>query len=324
VSTRSKPFKLAIVGCGKIATAHVEAALASGTSEVVALVDPARERAEGLAERFNLRPAIATSIGEIGAVADGAVIATPNHTHADLAEQCLSLGISVLIEKPLALNVVEGERICEAARRYGGTVAVGYVSRFRENVRLMACLIRSRYFGRIHRFAYQFGTRGGWAPVSGYNLDRRTSGGGVLVTTGTHFIDRMLDWFGYPEHAILSDDSADGPEANALMHVRYDGNEGLVGTARFSKTVTMPAGFAMETDRGTVLLRDRPDAPVLLRPANRPDLESSIYLRQAAGGVAGDEFVRQLNDFVAAVQGHVPPVVTAEQGLRSLQLLEHL
>ena len=312
--------KVAIVGCGKIAASHLEAALLSPLADIAALVDPVPARAQALAERFGIHTHIATSVGDVLSGTNAAIIATPNHTHATIAEQCLAAGVSVLIEKPLAITCSEGERICEAARRSGATVAVGYVTRFRETVRLMARLIADRHFGAIHRFAYQFGTRGGWAPLSAYNLDRRTSGGGVLVTTGTHFIDRMLYWFGYPDEAALIDDAAGGPEANAEAHFGY--RHGFTGIARFSKTVTLPAGFVMDTEMGRVVLKDRADATILLRPADRPDIETSIVSRHR--GASGDEFVQQLEDFLRATRGESTPMVTGEQGLESLRLLDQL
>jgi predicted dehydrogenase len=316
-------FRLAIVGCGKIAASHAEAALASGITEISALVDPAPERARALAERFDVSPLIARDVAEIIGAVDGAVIATPNATHAPLAEQFLRAGIAVLIEKPLAISPEDGQRICDAAAATGGTVAVGYVSRFRENVRLLGTLIKEGYFGRMHRFAYQFGTRGGWAPLSGYNLDRRASGGGVLVTTGTHFVDRMLDWFGYPDSAYLVDDAEDGPEANATVHVTFGGRNELTGIARFSKTAPLPAGFVMETDLGTVILKDRSDASVMLRPARRPGLVHSLSNATRPAG-SGDEFVHQMEDFVTATRTRRPPFVTADQGQLSMRLIDEL
>jgi predicted dehydrogenase len=77
-------------------------------------------------------------------------------------------------------------------------VAVGYYMRFRNEVILLKRLLDVGYFGHIRRFHFQHGTIGGWSPLSGYNLDRNASGGGVLVVSGTHFIDLMLYWFGYP------------------------------------------------------------------------------------------------------------------------------
>jgi predicted dehydrogenase len=317
------PYRIAIIGCGKIAAAHALAAISSPLTQLTCLVDTVPARAHALAERFGLTAHVLTSVDQVVGLADGAIIATPNHAHAGPALRCLEAGIAILVEKPLALTAAEGRQICDVAARKNALVAVGYTSRFRDNVRLMKRLIDDRHFGRITRFAYQFGTRGGWAPVSGYNLDRRTSGGGVLVTTGTHFLDRLLYWFGYPDDSFLTHDGVNGPEANAEAHFAYRGNDEMSGIARFSKTTPLPAGITLESEAGLVVLKDRSDARIVVRPPDKPDLEISIG-RSRPAGEDGNEFVKQLEDFVLAARGLQAPMVSGEQGMESLRLLDHL
>ncbi len=320
-------LRVAIIGCGRISNAHAQAVMASPMAELTALVDPVAERAHALAERVGARPVIATDIQTISAHADAAVIATPNHTHREAATQCLHAGLHTLIEKPLAVSASEGERIVEASREANRVVAVGYATRFRENIRLMGDLLRQNYFGRVRRFAYQFGSRGGWAPLSGYNLDRRMTGGGVLVVTGTHFIDRMIDWFGYPESAALADDSRGGPEATAFATFRFrsESQDRLVGMARFSKAVALEGGFVADTEAGTVVLRDRPDASIVLRPHASPLLEHIVQRRSTdLRPAAATEIGRQLENFIESCRSGLPPLVGGAEGLQSLRLLEEL
>jgi UDP-N-acetyl-2-amino-2-deoxyglucuronate dehydrogenase len=320
-------FRLAIVGCGRISGAHAAAAAAAPSIELAALVDPVAERARSLAERVGASPLIATSIRELHGRVDGVVIATPNHTHADLACECLAAGFHTLIEKPLAATVADGERILRVASETQRVVAVGYVTRFRDNVRFMADLLRRGYFGEVRRFAYQFGSRGGWAPLSAYNLDRRLTGGGVLVVTGTHFIDRMLDWFGYPDEVALSDDSLGGPEATAVATFRFRRGRGtpLSGVARFSKSVALQGGVVLDTERGMVVLPDRPDASIVVRPQEAPDIETVVRPRLEGPPLARPtEFGRQLEDFVRACRDGGGPAVSGEQGMLSLRLIEAL
>jgi predicted dehydrogenase len=320
------PFRIGIIGCGRIANAHVHAALATPEVKLTALVDPVQERAHALAGRFGVSVAVHSSVREAIHALDGAVIAAPNHLHAEIATECLHAGVPVLIEKPLASSVADGRRICEVAEKAGLTVAVGYVTRFTEANRLMGDLLRRDAFGRVRRFHYQFGTRGGWAPLSAYNLDVKSAGGGVLVVTGTHFLDRMLDWFGYPVHSQLRDDSRGGPEANAVATFEFDHPSGpIVGTARFSKAVALEAGIVLETDAGTVILRDRPGAPILVRTERTPHLDTALSMRRdpTASGRPG-EFVQQLEDFITAIRTGRSPMVSGESGLASLRLLEQL
>ena len=317
--------RLGIVGCGRIANSHVQAALSCPDVELTALIDPVPERSAALVERYGLTVRSYATVADALPHVDAAVIATPNHLHAGVAVQCLGAGVAVLIEKPLAATLADGIRITDAARASGVVAAVGYVTRFSENNQLMRELLRRDAFGRVRRFAYQFGTRGGWAPLSAYNLDRKAAGGGVLVVTGTHFVDRMLDWFGYPVSAELYDDAIDGPEANAVAAFRFDHPAGpLDGTARFSKTVALDAGIVLDTDAGIVVLRDKPGAEIVIRSHATPDVETVVRPRAAARKALPGEFVLQLQDFIAAIRSGTEPMVSGQAALASLRLLEDL
>ena len=119
-------FRLAIIGAGLISeSSHVPAALASMDISLDAIVDPVTARATALARKFGVNPTIAADIGAIAGKVDGAVIATPNHTHKDIALRCIDAGVPVLIEKPLASSYADGLAILEAAERRRVTVAVG-------------------------------------------------------------------------------------------------------------------------------------------------------------------------------------------------------
>src|SRR5262249_36100726 len=139
----------------------------------------------------------------------------------DIAVTCAARGIYCLIEKPLASTVEDAEEIYRAADKHGVVVAVGYYTRFRNEGNLLKRLLDNRYFGDIRSFHYEEGTLGRWSPLSGYLLDRKASGGGVLVVVGTHFLDRMIYWFGYPDDCEMLDDAAGGPEAQCMIKIRY-------------------------------------------------------------------------------------------------------
>ena len=192
-----KPFRLALVGAGMVArSSHLPAALASEKVKLVALVDSIRKRAEEIARWYGIAPVIVPRVQDVLGDIDGAVICTPNNTHMRIALACLEAGVATLIEKPLASTYAEGEAIVRAGEKYAAAVAVGYMVRFRENILLLDDLLKRGYFGTVRRFAHQVGTVGGWTPFSSYNLSREATGGGVLVVTGTHFLDCMLHFWG--------------------------------------------------------------------------------------------------------------------------------
>jgi predicted dehydrogenase len=322
-----RPFRLALVGAGMITqSSHLPAALASPLVHVEAIIDPAVDRAAGLARTYGLSVRIAPRVDDVFGGIDGALIATPNDTHHVIAVSCLRRGVPVLIEKPLASGYAEGCAIVEAAEHSGQVAAVGYSSRFRPAILLLKELLDTGYFGTVLRFAHQFGTAGGWAPFSAYNLKRNAAGGGVLVVTGTHFLDRMLYFWGYPDEATLVDDSLGGPEANCTATFRYRRTGApFEGVARYSKTAALAAGLVIETERGYVILGDHDDSEIVFRPHAKARVEHLVQWRGPSRlPAAPSVFQLQLEDFIHACRSHRAPRVDARQGLESLRLIEQL
>ena len=321
-------FRLALVGAGMVTRgSHLPAALASDKVQVAAIVDPIRQRAEELAHWYGITPVIVPQVQDVLGAIDGAVIATPNDTHMSIALSCLEAGVATLIEKPLASTYAEGEAIVQAGQASGTVVAVGYMVRFRENILLLGDLLTAGYFGTVRRFAHQVGTVGGWTPMSSYNLSRKATGGGVLVVTGTHFLDCMLHFWGYPDDVALVDDAQGGPEANCVATFRYTTTATpFEGIALYSKTTELPKGFIIETDRGMVQVADTDEADNLVfRPYVHVQVEQMVRRRGTPPYPQGmSVFQRQLEDFVDACQQGRSPMVDGRQGLMSLRLLEEL
>lgn len=317
-------LRLALIGGGLITeSAHLPAAIACGEFEVVALVDPVRQRIERLASAFGIEPLLAGTVGEIAGQVDAAVIATPNDTHAAIAMECLEAGIPVLVEKPLASSVPDGRALIEAAVRKSLVVAPGYVTRFRRNLQWLRELLSRGHFGSLRRFVHQFGTPGGWAPLSAYNLRRSSAGGGVLVVTGTHFLDRMLWFWGVPDEVEYRDDARGGPEANCVARFRYHGAAAFEGEARYSKTTALPAGLVIEAEKGTCVLADNDDADIHFYPHESSGLVQ-ILRREKEASASQSTFAAQLSAFAAACRGEVAFPVSPEQAVQSLELIERL
>lgn len=321
----SKPIRLAIIGGGMISElAHLPAALECPDIEVVALVDPVRARIARLARRFAISPLLASDVSEIVDQVDAALVATPNDTHAPIALRCIAAGVPVLVEKPLAASLADARAIATAGSAHGVLVAPGYVTRFRPNLRLLKRLLDLKYFGRIRRFVHQFGTVGGWAPLSAYNLARKATGGGVLMVTATHFVDRLIWFWGVPSGVSYWDDSCGGPEANCVVGFRYEGAESFDGEARYSKTFSLPGGLVIEAERGTVMLADTDDAEILFQPQDAPGVVHAVRASVANFDAAQEPFALQLRAFARACRNETTFPVSVEESLQSLELIERL
>jgi predicted dehydrogenase len=326
---RQDRMRFGIAGAGLIARqAHVPAVLSLRDIELTAIVDLVPARARGLAKEYGISPIVATQLDSVADQLDALIITTPNDSHAALACAAVEAGLHVLIEKPLATSLRDAEMVVATARRVGKLVAVGYATRFRDGVLLLEHLLRSRYFGNVYRYAYQFGTPGGWSSLSAYSLSRKATGGGVLMVTGTHFIDRALHLFGYPQEFAYSDDSEGGPEANAIMWTRHTDRGGdVAGFARFSKTVRLPAGLVIETEHGAIVMGETDSSDVIWRPrtGRAAGIEHIVRNRlMDAFDARLSVFQRQLRNFVDACRGETDLVVDGAQALQSLRLIEAL
>ena len=319
-----KKLRLAIIGAGMISQgSHLPAALGSSRVKVTAIIDPIVERANSMAREFGIKVTTAKDINEVFDQIDAAVIATPNDSHAAIAITSLSNGKSVLIEKPLAMSTNEGEAIMAAAEKSGAVLAVGYATRFRNNIVCLKRLLDRGHFGKVRRFVNRFGSPGGWSPMSGYNLTKDSAGGGVLVVSGTHFINRMLHFWGMPDKVSMLSDSKGGPEANCHCTFEYD--SGLCGGAIFSKTTALPAGTVIDTESGFIILGEFDDSEIIFRPHNAPDMEEVIHQKGKTTYPAdADSFDMQMDNFVSACLDGQDPMVGCEEGLQSLRLIKKL
>jgi UDP-2-acetamido-3-amino-2,3-dideoxy-glucuronate N-acetyltransferase len=80
---------------------------------------------------------------------DGVLIATPAETHAELALAAFERGLHVFVEKPMALDVPEAQRMVEAAERAGRQLFVGHLLLYHPAVRKMRALIAEQLIGRV-------------------------------------------------------------------------------------------------------------------------------------------------------------------------------
>jgi predicted dehydrogenase len=314
--------RLGIIGCGAITeNAHLPATLSSPLIEVTALSDPNSARLEYLLKLYGLPQIGYTDHRAVLDRVDAVILALPNHLHTPIGVEFLERGIHVLCEKPLALTTAECERLCRAARANCATLAVGYVTRFFPSTRLLKRLIDSKMVGALHSFEYEFGTAGGWAPVSGYNLSRKGSGGGVLVVSGSHFIDRMLYLFGTTRVLQFEDDSRGGIEANcrALFEIAVNGRV-IQGRVTLSKTHGLLNRLRVIGEYGVLEVGEGQNSSVTYFPAEENARHDITWATSPVG--REDYFRVQLEDFVSAIRNSAEPLVNGEQGAASVALIE--
>ena len=316
-----QPTKLAIVGCGAITeSGHLPAALQSPLIDVAALVDVRLDNARGLSRRFGLTCAVADTLESVINLVEGVVIATPNHTHAAIAEVALTRGIATLIEKPLTTQYADAMRLCDLADQMKTFISVGYRSRFWPSVPLLKHLLDTSYLGRIQSFDYTFGTQSTWAAVSGFGIDRAMAGGGILIDA--HVLDKVIFWFGEPTDFAFWDDSHGGVEATCKATARFEAPEGaFTGSILLSRSMDLEKRLVIDTDRFVCELGESPRAQVTLREKARPDLVLEVRSRDL-GQDGRSDFRLQLEEFVDNIRRPGKITIDGRFAARSVKLTE--
>jgi predicted dehydrogenase len=207
----AKP-RIGFLGVGWIGRHRMEAMIATGLIDPVAIADPSPEMA---AEALKLAPA-ARTVGSLAELLDegleGLVIATPSAMHAEQSIQALERGVAVFCQKPLGRTAAEVRRVVDAARNADRLLAVDLSYRFTEGMRRICELIGAGEFGKV--FAVDLVFHNAYGPDKDWFYDPALSGGGCVMDLGVHLVDLALWALGFPE--VTSVDAKLLAEGSAL------------------------------------------------------------------------------------------------------------
>lgn len=206
--------RLGFLGVGWIGRQRMQAVIAPGAVEPVALADSSPEMAEAA---HSLAPTaeIAGSLDDLLRYdLDGIVIATPSALHADQSIQALERGVAVFCQKPLGRNREEVARVVEAARSADRLLGVDLSYRHTQGMRRIRELISSGRLGEI--FAADLVFHNAYGPGKPWFYDKALSGGGCVIDLGVHLVDIALWTLDFPEVAAVTSSlvHAGGPLAD--------------------------------------------------------------------------------------------------------------
>lgn len=189
-------MKYALIGCGRISPNHIAAAQ-SNELDFVGLCDIDKFMLEDKVKRFNLRHV--HQYKDYHEMLDKekpelVAIATESGKHAAIALDCIEAGCNLIIEKPIALSMLDADAIIAAAEKKGVKVCTSHQNRFNKSIQKIREAIEGKRFGRIF-----YGTAHiRWCRDYGYYSKAKWRGtweqdGGALMNQCIHNID-LLRW----------------------------------------------------------------------------------------------------------------------------------
>ena len=173
-------LRVGVIGAGIMGSNHARVLAGLPDVTLVGIVDPLPEHRTRATELVGCRAF--TSLEELLAEGvDAVTIAAPTHLHHEITLACIARNIHILVEKPIASSVEEGQEMVAAARRAGVTLMVGHVERFNPAVAAIKQAISGEDILSIGI------TRVGPFPP-------RMSNVGVVIDLAVHDID-LIRWF---------------------------------------------------------------------------------------------------------------------------------
>lgn len=190
VETPVRIPRLGFLGVGWIGRLRLEAIMAAGAAEVVAVADPA---ADAVAQAVLAAPAAArvTTLDELLEVGvDGVVIATPSALHAEQAIAALGRGVAVFCQKPLGRTAAEVQGVVAAARAADRLLGVDLSYRHTAGMQAIRELIRGGELGEVYAVDLIF--HNAYGPDKPWFYDPLLAGGGCVMDLGIHLVDLAL------------------------------------------------------------------------------------------------------------------------------------
>jgi predicted dehydrogenase len=186
----SSDLSVAVVGVGARSVIGLHAPEVRPGTRITAVVDTepeGRQRAADLFPGAQIHASVEALIAAGGV--DAAIITTPDHTHADIAEQLLQAKIAVYLEKPLATTLEDADRVLTAAAQTSTPLYVGHNFRHSGVVQALRQVVQRGEIGEVKAvWVRHFVGNGGDYYFKDWHADRSKTGT-LLLQKASHDID---------------------------------------------------------------------------------------------------------------------------------------
>jgi predicted dehydrogenase len=301
--------RVAVIGLGSAGSRHARNLIELG-HEVIGF-DPFSEPPDGAARMPSAEAAIDA--------ADAVVVASPSSLHAAQACAALVRRRPVLVEKPLATTVGDGERVVREAERAAAVAAVAMNLRFHPGLDKLKRLIDEGALGRVLLAQASFGyDLRLWRPQDDYrgSYSARADLGGGIVLDAIHELDYLL-WLLGPIASVSA-------ETGHVSDLELDVEDAAVAVLRFESGALATVDlnfFEPSYRRGCTLVGsqsvarwDWGEGTVTIRREGADDKTTDARCD------VGDMYRAVLVDFLEAVLTGDLEGTPADQGLAALRV----
>ncbi len=324
----AKTVRVGIIGAGNIAaSAHVPGYRAAEDVEIVAVCDIVPGRADAFAAEHDIPHAYASHQEMLAKVPlDAVSVCTPNFVHKETTIDALEAGLHVLCEKPIAMNLAEGQAMEAAARKAGKVLQIGLHWRFTAEAQVLKRFAEAGDLGDIYYGEATYLRRRG-IPGWGVFTQKALQGGGALIDVGVHTLDHTMWLMGNPRPVSVTgatyaafgkrsdvvsiwapwDPAKFDVDDTAIAMVRFDNGASLLLRTSWAANIEKAYGETriLGTKGGATMsplqiYTEAHGALVNITPSNLPEVRAHV---------------EEVKHFVACVRGEATCLVQTSQVL---------
>jgi UDP-N-acetyl-2-amino-2-deoxyglucuronate dehydrogenase len=333
-------IKVGLIGCGMVARIHMKAYKAMSNVQVVALSDMDTNRAKAFAESCGIDKIFSSSF-DLFALKDldFVDVCTPTSTHESVVRDAAKSGVNVLMEKPMARNSEECDRMIEEAKKHNTQLCVCHNQLFFPHVQYLKSVAFSEGFNLT---SFRTSHRENFEWLKAHNLAQpwnvHPEHGGILWEVGTHLAYLQLHFLkdinevyaiGAKEKYSVWDDFIvllrTSTQRWGIMEINWVAKEAeifyeIIGSAGQRLQTYLPHGYIIErmkdsqSDLGSVLSNYFSDQARLYKKW------SKFAIHQIRRPTSGH--FKLISSYAESIQKGLPPPVTGEDGRNAIKLLE--
>lgn len=315
----SKKIKWGIAGCGKFSeTAVLPTFNLLPRAKVNSIFSHDSVRAKSLAEKFLIPNSFSSFDAFLKSDIDAVYIGSANAHHYEQVMEAAKAKKHILCEKPVSVTSLQAEEMVRVCKENGVHFAVDFVYRFHPLVEKTKAIIDGSLLGKILYINAEFNIN--LLPRDNFRYNKAAAGGGAVRDLGTHLLDLMrylcgeiTELSGVNEHLCYPTDVEDFA-AGILKFERG-------GFGHFQVAYCAPKSFnrlEIIGTKGAVSLDN-------LISARYASSKLSILLEGEGKKVfrkRANKLYRLLKAVNKSFVKNQPPLVTGEDGLANMKLME--
>ncbi len=288
-----------MVGAGSFGKNHLRVIQNSPHADLAGVFDSVTARAAEVVSSYGCK--VFSSLEELAAHADAAIIATPTTTHSEIGCRLIELGLDVMVEKPISDTLIRARALLETAERYGKILQVGHLERFNPAIIALESVMTTPLFFEVHRLS-EFNPR---------SLDVD-----VVLDLMIHDLDILLALTGHKPEEIRAAGISILSSKVDIANVRLQFPGGCIANITASR---------VSTERVRKLRLFQPHEYISLdygrQDAVRFRVKPPLGIDFAPLAVVKDEPLRlELENFFESVATRRAPRVTGQQALAALEV----